>query len=142
MTAPANFAPWQRALICERRPDMTMLYRSTDCLCRCGAPMKNLAHSASFESLEKNAPSNPGTKHLAALRASDRAGKVVTVGYELMDDTRAALLDGILTLVISHPLERLSDEVMSGMIKALNMHPRARTFTSVLPFDIYTRENI
>jgi LacI family transcriptional regulator len=79
---------------------------------------------------------------LAALRASDRAGKVVTVGYELMDDTRAALLDGILTLVISHPLERLSDEVMSGMIKALNMHPKARTFTSVLPFDIYTRENI
>jgi LacI family transcriptional regulator len=79
---------------------------------------------------------------LAALRASDRAGKVVTVGYELMDDTRAALLDGILTLVISHPLERLSDEVTSGMIKALNTRPKGRTFTSVLPFDIYTRENI
>jgi LacI family transcriptional regulator len=79
---------------------------------------------------------------LAALRASDRAGKVVTVGYELMDNTRAALLDGILTLVISHPLERLSDEVMSGMIKALNTRPKGRTFTSVLPFDIYTRENI
>jgi thiosulfate/3-mercaptopyruvate sulfurtransferase len=41
-----------------------MLYRSTDCLCRCGAPMKNLAHSASFESLDKHAPSKPGTKHL------------------------------------------------------------------------------
>ena len=40
-----------------------MLYRSTDRLCRCGAPMKNLAHSASFESLDKNAPSKPGTKH-------------------------------------------------------------------------------
>jgi LacI family transcriptional regulator len=79
---------------------------------------------------------------LAALRASDRAGKVVTVGYELMDNTRAALLDGILTLVISHPLERLSDEMMSGMINALNTHPKGRTFTSVLPFDIYTRENI
>jgi LacI family transcriptional regulator len=79
---------------------------------------------------------------LAALRASDRAGKVATVGYELMDNTRAALLDGILTLVISHPLERLSDEVMSGMIKALNTRPKGRTFTSVLPFDIYTRENI
>ena len=44
---------------------LTMLYRSTDRLCRCGAPMKNLAHSASFESLEKNAPSKPGTKQLA-----------------------------------------------------------------------------
>jgi LacI family transcriptional regulator len=79
---------------------------------------------------------------LAALRASDRAGKVVTVGHELMNNTRAALLDGILTLVISHPLERLSDEVMSGMIKALNTRPESRTFTSVLPFDMYTRENI
>ena len=26
--------------------------------------MKNLAHSASFESLDKNAPSNAGTEHL------------------------------------------------------------------------------
>jgi LacI family transcriptional regulator len=79
---------------------------------------------------------------LAALRSSDRAGKIVTVGYQLMDNTREALLDGILTLVISYPLERLSDEVMSGMIKALSTRSEDRTFTSVLPFDIYTRENI
>ncbi len=46
---------------------MTMLYRSTDRLCRRGAPMKNLAHSASFESLDKDAPSKPGTKHLVCL---------------------------------------------------------------------------
>ena len=43
---------------------LTMLYRSTDRLCRCGAPMKNLAHSASFESLDKDAPSKARTKHL------------------------------------------------------------------------------
>jgi hypothetical protein len=49
-----------------------MLYRSTDRLCRCGAPMKNLAHSASFESLDKNAPSNAGTKHLAFISANWR----------------------------------------------------------------------
>jgi LacI family transcriptional regulator len=79
---------------------------------------------------------------LAALRASDQAGNLVTVGYELMDNTRAALLDGVLTLVISHPLERLADEVMSGMINAVSTGAERRTFTSVLPFDIYTRENI
>src|SRR5919206_2615724 len=44
---------------------LTMLYRSTDRLCRAGAPVENLAHSASFHSRDKNAPSNPGTKHLA-----------------------------------------------------------------------------
>jgi hypothetical protein len=49
---------------------LTMLYRSTDRLCRCGAPMKNLAHSASFESLDKNAPSNAGTKQLGFWKPS------------------------------------------------------------------------
>ena len=44
-----------------------MLYRSTDRLCRRGAPMKNLAHSASFESLDKDAPSKPGTKQVSHL---------------------------------------------------------------------------
>src|SRR4051812_42682927 len=42
----------------------TMLYRSTDRLSRRGAPVKNLAHSASFDSCNKNAPSKWGTKHL------------------------------------------------------------------------------
>src|SRR4051812_1057866 len=41
----------------------TMLYRSTDRLSRRGAPVKNLAHSASFDSCNKNAPSKCGTKH-------------------------------------------------------------------------------
>jgi hypothetical protein len=40
-----------------------MLYRSTDRLSRRGAPVKNLAHSASFDSCHKNAPSKCGTKH-------------------------------------------------------------------------------
>jgi transposase len=41
-----------------------LLYCSTDCRSRCGAPMVNLAHSASFHSLEKIAPSKSGIKHL------------------------------------------------------------------------------
>jgi LacI family transcriptional regulator len=79
---------------------------------------------------------------LTALRASDRAGKIVVVGYQLMDNTRAALLDGTLTMVISHPLPRLSDELIQGMIRACDEKAGSRTYTSVLPFDIYTRENI
>src|SRR6476620_11733512 len=46
---------------------LTILYCSTDCLCRGGAAVKNLSHSASFHSRENNAPSNPGIKHLANL---------------------------------------------------------------------------
>src|SRR3954470_10304974 len=46
----------------------TMLYRSTDRLSRRGAPVKNLAHSASFDSCHKNAPSKCETKHLGLIR--------------------------------------------------------------------------
>src|SRR5262249_31850140 len=41
---------------------LTTLYRSTDCLCRRGAAVKNLAQSASLPAGENNAPSKPGTK--------------------------------------------------------------------------------
>jgi transposase len=36
--------------------------------------MKNLAHSASFESLDKDAPANGGTKHLAKILWHDGVG--------------------------------------------------------------------
>jgi hypothetical protein len=43
---------------------LTILYCLTDCRCRAGAPVKNLAHSASFHSCMDNAPSNSRTKQL------------------------------------------------------------------------------
>src|SRR5271156_5171982 len=58
----------------RKRPQalLTMLYRSTDRLCRCGAAVKNLSHSASFESGDKGAPSNPGIKHLGGIYTESR----------------------------------------------------------------------
>jgi hypothetical protein len=47
---------------------LTMLYRSTDRLCRCGAAMKNLAHSASLHCEENIAPSKSGIKQLGSGR--------------------------------------------------------------------------
>jgi hypothetical protein len=43
-----------------------MLYRSTDRLCRCGASVESPAHSASFHSREKTAPSKPRGKPAGA----------------------------------------------------------------------------
>lgn len=59
------------AIALRKRPQarLTMLYRSTDRLCRCGAPMQNLAHSASFDSDVNDEPSKPGIKHLALCAA-------------------------------------------------------------------------
>src|SRR5207248_501707 len=43
---------------------LTILYRSTDRRCRCGAAVKNLAHSASLHAGENSAPSKLGTKQV------------------------------------------------------------------------------
>ena len=44
-----------------------MLDRATDRLCRGGAAVENLAHSASFHACVKGAPSKPGIKHLGRM---------------------------------------------------------------------------
>lgn len=77
-----------------------------------------------------------------AIRTCRRSGSLVSVGYELMDNTRAALLDGTLSLVISHPLQRLARETIDGMIRAATDSNRNARQTVILPFDIHTRENI
>lgn len=77
---------------------------------------------------------------MAALRGSGRAGSIVGVGYDLTDVTRAALLDGTMTLIISHPLARLAREAIDGMIRAC-ANPGTNQ-TSIVPFEIFTRENI
>src|SRR5690242_19107488 len=53
---------------------LTMLDRATDRLCRAGAAVKNLAHSASLHAREKIAPSKPGTEHLALHQQYPSAG--------------------------------------------------------------------
>jgi len=79
---------------------------------------------------------------LAALRATDRAGTLAVVGYELMDNTRAALLDGTLTLAIAHPLARLAEEVIRGMSRAVSLMGDNASYTKIVPFELYTRENL
>ncbi len=82
------------------------------------------------------------TGAIAALRSTGRAGSLVVVGYELMDTTRSALVDGTLTFVISHPLARIAREALAGMVRAVSAPREASNVTTILPFDIYTRENI
>ncbi|MBB3610503.1 LacI family DNA-binding transcriptional regulator [Rhizobium sp. BK602] len=79
---------------------------------------------------------------LAALRGTGRAGTLTVVGYELMDNVKAALLDGTLTLSIAHPLARLATETMRGMIMAVEAKGENGSYTKIVPFDIYTRENV
>ena len=82
------------------------------------------------------------TGALAALRDTPKREDFVAVGYELFDVTRAALTDGTLTMVISHPLETFAREAIATMIKAKKMGPDAGARRVALDFEVYTSENI
>lgn len=82
------------------------------------------------------------TGALAALRTTPKRDDFVTVGYELFDETRAALIDGTLTMVISHPMETFARETITTLIKAKNAGADAGAQRVALGFDIYTSENV
>lgn len=82
------------------------------------------------------------TGAMTALRAQEKREGFVTVGYELFDETRAALSDGTLTMVISHPMARLAQETLNTLIMAKSAGPRGGAQRVALEFDIYTSENL
>jgi LacI family transcriptional regulator len=79
---------------------------------------------------------------LAAVRACGKVGEIVTVGHDLMDSTRAGLLDGSLTMALSHPFKALGRETVAALIRAKKAGADATGQSVVVPFEIYTRENI
>jgi LacI family transcriptional regulator len=79
---------------------------------------------------------------VAALRESKRANEIVAVGYDLTEFTRAALLDGTINFLISHPLQMLAHEAIAAMLRAFDGGPDFPPQSISLPFEIYTPENI
>jgi LacI family transcriptional regulator len=79
---------------------------------------------------------------MATLRTRGKAGKVVTVCHQLMDYTRLGLLDGTISMVINSPIERFVSETVSAMIRACQTSDDQARQTIVIPFEIFTRENI
>lgn len=82
------------------------------------------------------------TGAIAALRDLPRRKDFVTVGYELIDVTRSALIDGVLTLAIAHPMEAFAKETIATMIRAKRAGPEAGSQRSILNFEVYTSENV
>lgn len=79
---------------------------------------------------------------LAALRDTPKRDDFVAVGYELFEETRAALIDGTLTMVISHPMETFARETITTLIKAKKAGADAGAQHAALGFEIYTSENV
>lgn len=82
------------------------------------------------------------TGAIDGLRAMPRRDDFVAVGYELFDETRAALIDGTLNMVISHPIDEFAYETIATMIKAKKILPESGAHRVALNFDIYTSENV
>ena len=79
---------------------------------------------------------------METLREMEASGRLVTVGHELMTETRNGLLDGTLTLVISHPLQKMATVTVTAMVDAVLSGQGKPLPTIQLPFDIYTAENL
>jgi LacI family transcriptional regulator len=79
---------------------------------------------------------------LAALRSTGRVGSLVVVGYELMDNVKTVLLDGTITLSVAHPSAKLAEEAITGMVRSAAAKADKNSHTRIVPFEIYTRENL
>lgn len=82
------------------------------------------------------------TGALSALRETPKRKDFVAVGYDLFDETRAALIDGTLTMVISHPMAAFAKETIDTLIKAKQAGAGAGAQRVALGFEIYTSENV
>lgn len=79
---------------------------------------------------------------MQALRDEGAADRVVTVGLDLTEETRSGLIDGALKLVLSHPMRRLAEAAVEAMAEAIEHGRREPAPQILLPFDIYTPENV
>jgi LacI family transcriptional regulator len=82
------------------------------------------------------------TGSIAALRATPKRDGFVVVGYELFEDTRAALIEGTFSLLISHPIERFGSETIATLMKAKSAGRDMGVFRVTFPFDIYSPESV
>jgi LacI family transcriptional regulator len=79
---------------------------------------------------------------VAALRQAKPTEMPAVICNEITAVSRAALADGILTMVISTPLAALSRELVDLMAHAIETGAANAPGQTFLPFDIYLPENI
>lgn len=79
---------------------------------------------------------------ISALREENMADRLVAVCNELTPDSRTALAENIMTMVIGTPLERLCRELVIQMAHTIERGDAETPGQTFLPFDIFTAENI
>ncbi|MER9596865.1 LacI family DNA-binding transcriptional regulator [Mesorhizobium sp. M0244] len=79
---------------------------------------------------------------MQALREQPDFQRIITVGHDLTAETRTGLIDGVLKLVISHPIQNLSQTVVAAMALAATQSRQEASVPVVLPFDLHVSENV
>lgn len=77
---------------------------------------------------------------ISALREADR--RLVTVINEVTPDTREALTDGTVTMLISTPLPALCRDLVALMLHAIANGPAEAPGQTFLPFDLFLPESL
>jgi LacI family transcriptional regulator len=79
---------------------------------------------------------------IAAVRDEAAPGQLAIVCNELTAEARAALIDGVLTAVISTPTALLAERALSAMSSALARPQEALQSPIFVPFELYLPTNI
>lgn len=82
------------------------------------------------------------TGALAAVREKRPGPEFVCVGFDLIESTRAALIDGTMQMVIAHPMKQLGVETISALLRACRAGPNETPPRVVLEFGLYTSINL
>jgi len=67
---------------------------------------------------------------------------LITVCHDLTELTRQALLDGLVTVVLSHPFEWIAQSLCNSMIRAMQGTEQLGKQNDSLPFTTYTIANV
>ncbi len=79
---------------------------------------------------------------LAAMKDQPPRENFVSVAFDLTTATRSALIDGSLTMVLSHPLETLARQALTALVDCKRKGQSSGVQNVSLGFEIFTSENV
>lgn len=83
-----------------------------------------------------------GVMRALAEDGGEVAKRLMVVGRELTPETRSGLVDGTVDVILSHPQKMLAETAVNTLIEVTANKNRSDPVQRILPFDIYTSENV
>ena len=78
---------------------------------------------------------------LRALRETETARRMVVIGLDMTDESRSSLTDGLVKVMLGHPLKPLAVATVDAMTRATDPRGGATKAEILVPMEIHTAEN-